>query len=442
MNRWKWGFRVTLTTVLLSAALGAQTFPLRDPMLPNTFKTWTDPVATPVKVAIRAGRLFDSKSGQFLTKQVIVVDGERITEVGPEGKVTIPAGYRTIDLSQATVMPGFIDVHSHVFEEAPPKGETTLNLMFDAAQSAEHCLLAGFTTMRDAGSHGNGNADVLVRDAIDAGHIIGPRLLVATEGVRLAKDGPRGPEAVRAEVRRQIKEGAQHIKTYSGGGYSFSPDGQVTYGPASLTLEELQALVDEANKNKVRVMAHTLGGDGLRFAIEAGVHSIEHAQGLTQELATMMAQKGLYYNPTIIRYTLTNILEGDKKKFGGHSIVPIFEKNIRMAIATPNLKIPLGTGVDGHWYPYGSQGREFEALVHFGMAPVRALQAGTSVAAEAMGWEDRVGSIEKGKLADIVAVTGDPLKDITELQRVKFVMKGGKVFVSQIGGGTMMTSSR
>jgi imidazolonepropionase-like amidohydrolase len=189
-------------------------------------------------------------------------------------------------------------------------------------------------------------------------------------------------------------------------------------------------------------MAHTLGGDGLRDAITAGIHSIEHAQGLTQELATMMAQKGIYYNPTIIRYTLTNILEGDKKKFNGHSIVPIFEKNIRMAIATPNLKIPLGTGVDGHWYPYGSQGREFEALVHYGMAPVRAMQAGTSLAAEAMGWEDRVGSIEKGKFADIVAVTGDPLKDITELQRVRFVMKGGKVFVNQVAGGGTMTSSR
>ena len=211
------------------------------------------------------------------------------------------------------------------------------------------------------------------------------------------------------------------------------------YGPGSLTLEELQALVDEANKNKVRIMAHTLGGDGLRDAIAAGVHSIEHSQGLTQELATMMAQKGLYYNPTIIRYTLTNILEADKKKFNGHSIVPIFEKAIRMAIATPNLKIPLGTGVDGHWYPYGSQGREFEALVHYGMTPLRALQAGTSLAAEAMGWEDRVGSIEKGKFADVVAVTGDPLKDITELQRVKFVMKGGKVFVNQ-AAASMPTS--
>lgn len=441
MTLCKWVLAVGLAAPLLPAGVNAQTFPLRDPMMPNTFKTWTDPVAVPVKVAIRAGRLFDSRSGQFLTNQVILVDGERIADVGPAGKIRIPAGFRTIDLSQATVMPGFIDVHSHVFEEAPQKGQTTLNLMFDAAQSAEHCLLAGFTTMRDAGSHGNGNADVLVRDAIDAGHIIGPRLSVATEGVRLSKES-RGPDAARAMVREQIKAGATHIKTYSGGSYSFSSDGQVQYGPGTLTLDELQALVDEANKNNMRVMAHTLGGDGLRDAIIAGVHSIEHAQGLTQELATMMAKKGLYYNPTIIRYTVTPIVESDKKRFNGHSIVPIFEKNIRMAIATANLKIPLGTGVDGHWYPYGSQGREFEALVRFGMTPVRALQAGTSLAAEAMGWEDRVGSIEKGKFADIVAVAGDPLKDITELQRVTFVMKGGRVFVNQVGGIGTMTSSR
>lgn len=441
MTRWKSMLGVGLATVLVSAALSAQTFPLRDPVLPNSWKTWTDPVATPVKVAIRAGRLFDSKSGQMLTKQVVVIEGERITDVGPEGKVIIPAGFRVIDLSQATLMPGFIDVHSHVFEEAPPKGETTLNLMFDAAQSAEHCLLAGFTTMRDAGSHGNGKADILVRDAIDQGHIIGPRLSVATEGIRFAKDAPRGPEAARAAVREQVQGGATHLKIYPSGGYSFTPEGELQFPPGSMTLEELQALVDEGNKNKVRVMAHTLGGDGLRDAIIAGVHSIEHAQGLTQELANMMAQKGLYYNPTIIRYTLTNIDELDKKKTGGKfSIVPIFEKNVRMAIATPGLKIPLGTGVDGHWYPYGSQGREFEALVKFGMTPVRALQAGTSLAAEAMGWEDRVGSIEKGKFADIVAVSGDPLKDILELQKVKFVMKGGKVYMNQITAP--MTSTR
>ena len=197
---------------------------------------------------------------------------------------------------------------------------------------------------------------------------------------------------------------------------------------ATLTLEELQAIVDEAHKNHLRVMAHDYGGQGLTDSIVAGVDTIEHGQGLTQELVNMMVQKGLYYDPTIVRYTLASIDAGDKEKTGGkYSIVPIFEKNVRMAIATKGLKVVFGTGVDGAMYPYGSQGREFEALVKYGMTPTRALQSATSLGAENMGWEDRVGTIEKGKFADLVAVSGDPLKDITELQRVKFVMKGGSV---------------
>jgi imidazolonepropionase-like amidohydrolase len=390
-------------------------------------------------VAVRAGRLFDSKSGQMLTKQVVLIQGERITEVGPEGKITIPAGARVIDLTRATVMPGFIDGHSHVFESAPEKGQTQLDVAFIAAASAEDCLLAGFTTMRDAGSHGNGNADVAVRDAINRGEIIGPRLSVATSGIRLANDA-RGPDAARAAVRAQLKDGATHIKIYPSGGYSFTPEGvlQVT---ASLTLQELQAIVDEAHKNRVRVMAHDFGGQGLTDSIVAGVDTIEHGQGLTQELANMMVQKGLYYDPTIVRYTLASIEAADREKTGGkYSIVPIFEKNVRMAIATKGLKVVFGTGVDGAMYPYGSQGREFEALVKYGMTPTRALQAATSLGAENMGWEDRVGAIEKGKFADLVAVAGDPLTDITELQRVKFVMKGGQVFLNQIAVGTSSSS--
>ena len=158
------------------------------------------------------------------------------------------------------------------------------------------------------------------------------------------------------------------------------------------------------------------------------------------ELVNMMVQKGLYYNPTIVRYTLASIDENDRKKTGGkYSIVPIFEKNVRMAIATPGLKVVFGTGVDGGAYPYGSQGREFVALTKYGMTPTRALQAATSLGAENIGWEDRVGSIEKGKFADLVAVSGDPLTDITELQRIKFVMKGGYVVKNQMAARTSST---
>jgi imidazolonepropionase-like amidohydrolase len=439
MTRWKSVLGVTLAALVLPTVLSGQQGPLRHPIPRNTWKDWAQPPAPSAAVAVRAGRLFDSKSGQVLTKQVVVILGERITDVGPEGRIAIPAGVRVIDLSRATVMPGFIDGHSHVFESAPEKGQTQLDVAFIAAASAEDCLLAGFTTMRDAGSHGNGNADVAVRDAINRGEIIGPRLSVATSGIRLPNDA-RGPDAARAAVRAQLKDGATHIKIYPSGGYSFTPEGvlQVT---ANLTLQELQAIVDEAHKNRVRVMAHDFGGQGLTDSIVAGVDTIEHGQGLTQELANMMVQKGLYYDPTIVRYTLASIEAADREKTGGkYSIVPIFEKNVRMAIATKGLKVVFGTGVDGAMYPYGSQGREFEALVRYGMTPTRALQAATSLGAENMGWEDRVGTIEKGKFADLVAVAGDPLTDITELQRVKFVMKGGRVFLNQITAG--ISSSR
>jgi imidazolonepropionase-like amidohydrolase len=424
MTGWKSVLGVGLATLLLPIALDAQHGPLRHPIPRNTWKDWAPPAVPSATVAVRAGRLFDSKSGQMLTKQVVLIQGERITDVGPEGRMAIPAGARLIDLSRATVMPGFIDGHSHVFESAPEKGQTLLNVGFIAAASAEDCLLAGFTTMRDAGSHGNGNADVAVRDAIDRGEISGPRLSIATSGIRFGPNDARGPDVARAMVRAQLKDGATHIKIYPSGGYSFAPDGELKV-TATLTREELQAIVDE----------------GLTDSIAAGVDTIEHGQGLTQELANMMAQKGLYYDPTIVRYTLAEIEAGDREKTGGkYSIVPLFEKNVRMAIATKGLKVVLGTGVDGAKYPYGSQGREFEALVKYGMTPTRALQAATSLGAENIGWEDRVGAIEKGKFADLVAVSGDPLTDITELQRVKFVMKGGRVFMNQMTAGVSSSS--
>ena len=439
MTHWKSVLGVALAALVVPTVLSGQQGPLRHPIPRNTWKEWAQPPAPSAPVAVRAGRLFDSKSGQMLSKQVVLILGERITDVGPEGRIAIPAGARVIDLTRATVMPGFIDGHSHVFESAPEKGQTQLDVAFIAAASAEDCLLAGFTTMRDAGSHGNGNADVAVRDAINRGEIIGPRLSVATSGIRLPNDA-RGPEAARAAVRAQLKDGATHIKIYPSGGYSFTPDG-VLQVAATLTLEELRAIVDEAHKNRVRVMAHDFGGQGLTDSIVAGVDTIEHGQGLTQELANMMVQKGLYYDPTIVRYTLASIDASDREKTGGkYSIVPIFEKNVRMAIATKGLKVVFGTGVDGAMYPYGSQGREFEALVKYGMTPARALQAATSLGAENLGWEDRVGTVEKGKFADLVAVSGDPLTDITELQRVKFVMKGGQVFLNQITGGTSSSS--
>src|SRR5262245_30798201 len=227
MTRWHSIAALTLAALVAPAALSAQQEPLRNVIPKNTWKDWTQPAAPTGPIAVRAGRLFDSKSGQMLTRQVVLIQDERITDVGPEGRVSIPAGARVIDLSQATVLPGFIDGHSHVFESAPEKGQTAVDTGLIAAARAYDCIIAGFTTMRDAGSHGNGNGDVAVRNAIDRGDVIGPRLSVATEGIRFAANQPRGPEAARAMVRKQIQDGATHIKIYPTGGYSFTHDGQL-----------------------------------------------------------------------------------------------------------------------------------------------------------------------------------------------------------------------
>ena len=437
MTRWKLVLGAALALMLAPVVTGQQGVTYRHPTPANTWMNWPTGAPEPTHTAIRAGRLFDSKTGQMLTRQIVIIDGERITDVGAEGKVTIAAGSRVIDLSQAIVIPGFIDAHSHVFESAPDskKGETLLTVAFEAAAAAEDSLLAGFTTMRDAGSHGNGNADVAVRDAINRGEIIGPRLSVSTNGIRSLPRDKRGPEAARQAVRDEIKAGAEQIKIFPSGGYSFSPTGELNVS-ANFTLEELQAIVDEAHKNHVRVMAHAYGGQGLADSIAAGVDTIEHGQGLTQELCNMMVQKGLFYDPTIVRYTLASIDEADRKKTDGkYSIVPIFEKNVRMAIATPGLKVVFGTGVDGSNYPYGSQARDFIALVKYGMPPAKALQAATWLGAQNLGWEDRIGAIEKGKFADIVAVTKDPMADVAVLQHMQFVMKGGKVYKNEIAAG-------
>ena len=401
-------------------------------------------------VAVRAGRLFDSKSGQVMTKQVVLVQGERITEVGPEDQIKIPQGARVIDLSQATVLPGLIDGHSHVFDSlSNGQRVTTTNEAWalSAMKEAQTDLRAGFTTMRDCGTHGEGYGDVDIRNAINRGLFDGPRMQVSTRGIGAAGSsyigmpginltagnvGIRGVEEGRQAVRDQIHYGADWIKVFPVAGWSFNSTGELFFEP-TFTLDELKAIVDEAHRHNRKLAAHAYGGEGLRNAIIAGVDTIEHGQGLDDTMIEMMVQKGLYYDPTGIRYSLDSIDANDRKNTGGkYSIIPIFDKNARAAIAHKGLKIMFGSGVDGDLYPHGTQGRDFEWLVKHGMTPVAALQAATVVNSQMMGWQDQIGSLEKGKYADIVAVSGDPLQDITEMQRVKFVMKGGKIIKNEI----------
>jgi imidazolonepropionase-like amidohydrolase len=400
------------------------------------------PAAAPV--AVKAGHLFDSKAGQMLDRQVVLIQGDRITDVGPEDKIKIPEGAQVIDLSQATVMPGLIDAHTHVYDSlTPAERVTTSNEAWTiiAVKNARTNLHAGFTTVRDAGSHGEGYGDADVRNAINRGLIEGPRMQVATRGIggggsdyigapggnlTAGQQTITGPLQAREVVREQIRYGADLIKIFPAGGYSFSPTGELFVEPM-LTLDEVQAIVDEAHRHHRKVASHAYGGEGLKYSVMAGVDTIEHGQALDESEFAMMVQKGIYWDVTGYRYSMPEIVERDHKATGGKYDLPsIFAKTFQMGLST-KVKMMFGSGVDGDPYAHGDQYTEFEWLVKHGMTAAKSLQLATSVDAEAMGWQNDVGSLEKGKYADVVAVSGDPLKDISEMQRVKFVMKGGKV---------------
>ena len=390
-------------------------------------------------LAIRAGRLFDSRTGQLRARQVIIVEGERITASGPEAEVRIPNGAQVIDLSRATVLPGLIDAHTHMFN-TPKAGMTREQSTLIAVHNLQADLRAGFTSARDMSSHANGYGDVDIRDAIDEGRIDGPRYQVAGRGIvwtgaaNAAPDNPLASTVVRSadEARAAVRDHVQHrvdwIKLFPTGAYSFTPTGDVQYA-LTYPSDVLTALIDETHRLGRKAACHVLGGEGQKNAIAAGCDTIEHAFGLTQDQATLMVQKGLFYDPTFVRYLEPYMDDTDTKNTGGkYRMIPIFERAVTLAVATKGMRIMLGSGADGSTYVHGTQALDFEALVtRAHMTPGRAIQAGTINNAEAMGWADRVGSIDKGKYADLVAVSGDPLADITELQRVKFVMKGGRV---------------
>jgi imidazolonepropionase-like amidohydrolase len=396
-------------------------------------------------IAVRAGKLFDSKNGQMLTKQVVVLQGDRITDVGSEAQVKIPAGAQVIDLSQFTVLPGLIDAHTHMFN-TPTQGMSRETSTLIAIHNLQADLRAGFTTARDMSSHGNGYADVDIRDAINQGRLDGPRYQVAGRGIvwsgaanatpnnPLASTVVRNADEARAAVRDHVDHKVDWIKLFPTGAYSFTPTGQAEY-VLTYPMPVLQALIDETHKLGKKAACHVLGGEGQKNAIVAGCDTIEHAYGLDQEQANMMVEKGLYYDPTLVRYIEPYMDDNDNKNTGGkYRMIPIFERAVTMAGKTKGMKIMMGSGADGSTYVHGTQALDFEALVkRAGLTPARAIQAGTSINAEVFGWSDRVGSVDKGKFADLVAVSGDPLADITELQRVKFVMKSGKIIRNDTG---------
>ena len=400
-------------------------------------------------IAVRAGRLFDSKTGQMLTKQVVVISGDRISDIGAEGQVKIPAGSEILDLRQATVLPGLIDAHTHMFNQRKPKG-TTEDYMLIAVENVQADLRAGFTAARDMTSHGNGYGDVAIRNAINEGRIDGPRYQVSTKGIvwgatppnpavpenSLASTVVRSVDEARAAVREQIAHGADWIKLYPAGAYSFTASGQDQY-EVTYPLPVVEALVDETHRLGKKAGCHVYGGEGLKNAIVAGCDTIEHGFGLNQELVNMMIAKHLAYDPTIVRYIEPYMDDNDQKNTGGkYRIIPIFEKAAHMAAATPGLTVMMGSGADGATFPHGTQALEFEALVKVaGLTPAKAIQSGTITNATVLGWQKDIGSIDKGKFADLIAVSGDPTADISELEHVKLVMKGGKVIKNEFASG-------
>ncbi|HWZ55786.1 MAG TPA: amidohydrolase family protein [Verrucomicrobiae bacterium] len=404
---------------------------------------------TPAAIAVRAGHLFDSKTGQMLANQVILIQGERITDVGPADQVKIPAGAQVIDLSQAIVMPGLIDAHTHMYDSLSAGARVNTSKeawTVSAVKEVRTDLRAGFTAARDVGTHGEGYGDVDVRNAINKGLIEGPRMQVSTRGIGGAGSDYIGAPGInlttgqqsitgvvqaREAVRDQIRYGADLIKIFPAGGYSFSPTGELFVEPM-MTLDEVKAIVDEAHAHHRAVASHAYGGEGLRYSVLAGVDTIEHGQALDESEMKMMIDKGIYWDVTGYRYSMPEIVARDRKDTGGKYDLPsIFEKTFQMGMSM-NVKMMFGSGVDGDPYAHGDQYTEFEWLVKHGMAPAKTLQLATLVDAQVMGWQNDIGSVEKGKYADLVAVAGDPLKDISEMEHVKFVMKGGKIVRNDI----------
>jgi imidazolonepropionase-like amidohydrolase len=394
-------------------------------------------------IAVRAGRLFLGTE-KLATNQVILIKGDRMVKVGPAEQVQVPADAELVDLSHATVLPGLIDAHTHVFGNGPDFDNQILRDSYQyrtltALANAQKDLMVGFTTLRDLKTLGAMYSDVDLRNAIERGIVTGPRMQVATRGIQAtggfvmrgyspevplpsALQVVDSPWAGREAVRDQVAHDADLIKIYAAYDFHFSSDGKLVQ-PPTFTAEEVNAMVDEAHKKGRKVSCHAFGGEGLRNCLNAGVESIEHGVDLDESAIKLMVQKGIYLVPTLYHYQLDR--EHDMKKYGGHSLAEVSEPNFRKALAG-GVKIAFGSGVGP--FPHGTQTKEFEYMVKFGMSPVQAIRAATTEAALLMGWQDRVGSVEAGKFADLVAVAGDPIADITELERVKFVMKGGVVF--------------
>jgi imidazolonepropionase-like amidohydrolase len=404
------------------------------------------PAQTPAhRVVVKAGRLLDVKSGEILRDQAIVIENDKIVSVGA-AKDANTSGAAVVDLSQATVLPGMIDAHTHLTGNPTDFGYEGLRISTPrealiGAKNARITLLAGFTTVRNVGA--GGYSDVALRDAINEGDVPGPRMLVSGPALGITGghcdnnllpfeyhatgDGVAdGVAAVQHKVREVIKYGADVIKICATGGVLSKGDDP---NASQYTLEEMKAIVAEAHRLGRKVAAHAHGAQGVQLASEAGVDSIEHGHLMDDASIATVKKNGTYVVPTLYlmdwhreNAARTNMPDFMRKKM--EVVSAQGQRNLKRAFEA-GVKVAFGT--DAAVYPHGLNAHEFSVYVRLGMTPIQAIRTATLNAADLLGWSDKVGSIEPGKWADLVAVDGDPLADVTTLQQVKFVMKGGEV---------------
>ena len=403
------------------------------------------PPPSSARTLVRAGHLLDVHSGKLLDAQTIVVQGETIQSIAPTSSVAAQPGDTVVDLGAATVLPGLIDVHTHITSnpEFDPYKElinTDAKEAINGVVNARTTLLAGFTTIRNVGA--GGYTDVDLRDAVNAGQVIGPHMQVSGPALgitgghcdinllpvryHLTDEGVAdGIAAVQQKVRQNIKYGADVIKVCATGGVlSKGDDPQAS----QYTLEEMKAIVADAHRLGRKVAAHAHGAQGILWASQAGIDSIEHGSYINDAAIAEMKKNGTYLVPTLyledwqLEYGKLPPFYQQKMK----DVSAVAKKNIRHAYES-GVKIALGT--DAAVYPHGLNGHELEVYVRdLGMTPLAAIQSATVSAADLLGWSDKTGSLDPGKWADIIAVDGNPLSDVKLLQNVKFVMKSGVVY--------------
>ncbi len=396
-------------------------------------------------ILLHAARLLDIESEQIIEPGEVLVEGERIAEVGKT--VTHPAGAKVINLGDVTLMPGLIDAHVHLFlhpgaEDLQTVEESVPQRTIVAVLAARDDLMAGFTAERDMGTEGAGSADSALRNAIDKGLVPGPRLRVSGNAVDIlgghedANDfNPaqhvlsnatyaNTPEQIVQVIREQFKEGADFIKMYETGRDTMEAGRFST--PYQYTERELRAAVQEAARVGKRVAVHATGEPGTNYAARAGVESVDHAYQLTEETMRIMREKQI---PAVPTFTISEYFADHARSPAAASTErEILDFHARAFRQQLSAGVPMAVGSDVGPFPHGTQGREFVLMVKYGMTPLQVLQADLLNGAKLLGWQGQIGILKQGYLADVVAVPGDPLRDITAVEKVTFVMKGGAIY--------------